>query len=67
MWAYRHGTIPSISVDPPYIHHAVNHLRNFVCPLTEAHTNHVESFWSKMKSKAMSEIFFGTHILYYCP
>lgn len=51
--AYMHGAIPII---PPYIHHAVNHRRNFVCPLTGAHTNHVENFWKnmKMKNKAMS-------------
>ena len=49
--AYMHGAIPAIPVNPPYIHHAVNHTRNFVCPLTGAHTNHVESFWSKMKMK----------------
>ena len=51
-----HVAIAAIPVIPSYIHQSVNHTRNFVGPLTEAHTNHVENFWKniKMKFKAMS-------------
>ena len=53
---YMHGAIAAIPVIPPYIHQSVNHTRNFVDPLTGAHTNHVENFWKniKMKFKSMS-------------
>ena len=45
----------NIPVNPPYQHHSVNHRRNFVDPLTRAHTNHVEGFWNNWKknNKAM--------------
>ena len=53
---YMHGAIAAIPVIPPHIHQSVNHTRNFVGPLTGAHTNRVENFWKnvKMKLKSMS-------------
>ena len=51
---YMHGAIAAIPVIPPYIHQSVNHTRNFVDPLTEAHTNHVENFWKNIKMKFKS-------------
>jgi hypothetical protein len=43
--------IENIPVNPPYIHHSVNHSTNFVDPLTGCHTNHVEGFWKNCKKK----------------
>lgn len=43
--------IPGIPVNPPYQHLSVNHTENFVDPLTNACTNHVECFWKNCKKK----------------
>jgi len=32
-------------------HHTVNHRHNFVDPLTGVHTQHVESYWNRVKSR----------------
>lgn len=42
-----------------YQHLTVNHSINFVDPITQATTNHVESVWQKAKEKNKRR--FGTH------
>ena len=49
-WASYSG-ISNIPVFPPYIHKTVNHSENFVDPITGAHTNNVEAYWSSVKRK----------------
>src|SRR6218665_97916 len=44
--AYR--DIPNLPGN--YTHYTVNHSENFVDPVTGKHTNHVESYWMRMKS-----------------
>src|ERR1043165_3326339 len=41
-----------------YVHQTVNHSRNFVNPVTGAHTNNVESYW--MRAKAVFKRMSGT-------
>ncbi|QQP51863.1 Putative LOC101846883, partial [Caligus rogercresseyi] len=41
-------------VHPRYEHEVVNHSRNFVDPLTGAHTNNVECFWKNAKQRLKS-------------
>uniref|UniRef100_A0A914HW03 B30.2/SPRY domain-containing protein n=1 Tax=Globodera rostochiensis TaxID=31243 RepID=A0A914HW03_GLORO len=43
--------IVNIPVVPPYMHTSVDHSANFVDPLTNTHTNHVEGFWKNAKKK----------------
>jgi hypothetical protein len=47
-WAAYAG-IPSITVDPPYTHHTVNHSRHFKDPSTGVHTNNVKAYWLAIK------------------
>lgn len=49
-WAAYNG-IHRINVQPPYTHQTVNHTVNFVDPVTQACTNHVENMWKKAKQK----------------
>lgn len=43
--------IVNLPVMPRYVHHTVNHSRNFVDPVTGACTNRVEAMWKRAKSK----------------
>ena len=53
--AYR----PIASLPEGYTHLTVNHSRNFVDPITGAHTQQVESLWNKAKSRNRRQ--HGTH------
>ena len=49
-WAAYNG-IANLPVQPPFQHLTVNHSQNFVCPVTGAHTNHVECYWKNAKKR----------------
>lgn len=48
-----------INLKQNYDHYTVNHSKNFVDPVTQAHTQHVESMWAKAKLRNKRQ--WGTH------
>ena len=42
----RVGSLPNVSQ-----HRTINHSDNFVDPVTGVHTNHIESYWNRVKHK----------------
>ncbi|XP_045121432.1 uncharacterized protein LOC123510360 isoform X2 [Portunus trituberculatus] len=51
--------IGEIDVQPPYIHHRVDHSGDFVDPNTGASTNHVEEYWRRAEQKFRAEKYWG--------